>query len=141
MKAQQELRAAGEIEAKLRTTLPIYQEQEAAWDKLAKDGFAGRLMALDKTKDRIETKQQLKAQQASIDAARAAIDQSSTKMTAITSAYKQGLQNERTDVISAIQKLEQDLAKQDHRTRLLELRAPQDGIVKDLATHTPGSVL
>jgi hemolysin D len=34
-----------------------------------------------------------------------------------------------------------ELAKQAHRHELLELRAPQDGVVKDLATHTPGTVV
>jgi hemolysin D len=140
-KAQQEHRAATEVESKLRLTLPMAIEHEAAWDKLAKEGFAGRLMALDKAKDRVENEQQLKAQQATKQAALAAIEQSSTKISALTSTYRQGLQNERTDVIAAIQKLEQDLAKQDHRASLLELKAPQDGVVKDLATHTPGSVL
>src|SRR5205823_7302414 len=31
-------------------------------------------------------------------------------------------------------------AKQAHRQGLLELRAPQAGIIKDLATHTAGTV-
>ena len=39
------------------------------------------------------------------------------------------------------EKLQQDWEKQSHRHALLELRAPQDGIVKDLATHTVGSVV
>lgn len=33
-----------------------------------------------------------------------------------------------------------ELAKQAHRRDLLQLRAPQAGIVKDLATHTSGTV-
>jgi hemolysin D len=36
--------------------------------------------------------------------------------------------------------LQEELGKQDHRTRLLELKAPQAGIVKDLATYTVGTV-
>lgn len=40
-----------------------------------------------------------------------------------------------------MQKLQQDWAKQEHRNKLLELLAPQAGIVKDLATHTPGTVV
>jgi hemolysin D len=140
-KATQDLRAATEIETKLSKTLPIYQEQEQAWDKLAKDGYAGRLMALDKQKDRVEREQEMKAQQANIDAASATIEQSRTRITALGSNYRQQLQNERTEAHAAIQKLEQDQAKQDHKTALLELKAPQSGVVKDLATHTKGSVL
>jgi HlyD family secretion protein len=33
------------------------------------------------------------------------------------------------------------VAKQTHRKNLLELKAPNDGIVKDLATHTAGTVV
>ncbi len=29
----------------------------------------------------------------------------------------------------------------EHRQRLLELKAPQSGLIKDLATHTPGTVV
>jgi HlyD family secretion protein len=39
-----------------------------------------------------------------------------------------------------LDKARQELAKLQHRQGLLELRAPQDGTVKDLATHTVGTV-
>jgi HlyD family secretion protein len=42
--------------------------------------------------------------------------------------------------VSQLERARQELAKQDHRQGLLELRAPQDGMVKDLATHTVGTV-
>lgn len=140
-KAREDLRAASEIEAKLRTTLPIYEKQEAAWDRLAKEGFAGKLMALDKTKERMEREQEMRAQQASIESARANIDQSSARLQAIESNYKQQLQNERVEAQATLAKLEQEERKLTHRQGLLELRAPDAGIVKDLATHTVGSVL
>lgn len=49
--------------------------------------------------------------------------------------------NERVEAESQHNKLSQDLAKHTYRHGLLELRAPQAGIVKDLATHTPGTVV
>jgi hemolysin D len=39
-----------------------------------------------------------------------------------------------------VQRLQQEVAKQSHRNALLELEAPQNGRVKDLATHTVGTV-
>jgi len=51
------------------------------------------------------------------------------------------LQNERIDAEAQYHKLRQDWEKQAHRHALLELKAPQDGLVKDLATHTLGSVV
>ena len=38
-------------------------------------------------------------------------------------------------------RLEQELEKLSHRQKLAELRSPADGVVKDLATQTPGAVL
>src|SRR5690606_30008229 len=37
--------------------------------------------------------------------------------------------------------LEEDLTKQAHRSGQLELRAPSSGVVKDLATHSSGTVV
>jgi HlyD family secretion protein len=45
------------------------------------------------------------------------------------------------DVAAQYEKARQELAKHAHRHELLELRAPQAGIVKDLATHTSGTVV
>jgi HlyD family secretion protein len=53
-KAKNDLRAAEQVQTKLLQTLPHYREQEAAYEKLAKDGFAGKLMYTDKQRERIE---------------------------------------------------------------------------------------
>jgi HlyD family secretion protein len=140
-KAEQDLRSAKEIEAKLRKQLPIYREQEAAFEKLTKEGYAGRMMYLEKQRDRIEKEQDLKAQEFTIESVSATIDQSRRRLAQLASNYRQSLQNERVDAEAQYQKLQQDWAKSTARHELLELRAPQDGIVKDFATHTLGSVL
>jgi hemolysin D len=44
-------------------------------------------------------------------------------------------------VLPQVERLREELAKQQHRHGLLELRAPQSGTVKDLATHTPGTLV
>ncbi len=48
---------------------------------------------------------------------------------------------ERNDIQGQFDKLAQEVAKQSHKQSLLELKAPQDGVVKDLATHTAGTVV
>ena len=140
-KAEQDLKSAGEVEAKLKRTAPIYQEQERAWDQLAREGFAGRLMVLDKQRIRIENEQDLRAQQFNIASLKAAIEQSAKRIAQITSNYRQQLQNERLEAGAQQYKLDQDWVKLRHRSALLELKAPQAGIVKDLATHTEGTVV
>jgi membrane fusion protein, hemolysin D len=141
VKAQHDLKGATEIEGKLRQTVPIYKDQAESWDKLAKEGFAGRLLALDRKRTYVESRQELRAQTQNVASLRALISQSERRISQITSNYHQQLQNERAEADALYHKLQQDWDKQEHRHALLELKAPQAGIVKDLATHTPGTVV
>jgi HlyD family secretion protein len=120
--------------------LPHYHEQERAFEKLARDGFAGRLMYTDKQRERIEKEQDLKSQESIIAAASATIGQSEKRIVQIGAEYQRQLQAERVELAPQVERLREELAKQKHRHELLELRAPQAGSVKDLATHTVGTV-
>ena len=140
-KAQQDLRVAEEIEQKLVKTLPIYRQQAEGWDRLAREGYAGKLMALERQRLYLETAQDLKAQSHNIEGLRASIAQSAVRIAQITSNYRQQLHNERVDADAQRHRAQRELDKQQHRSSLLELKAPQAGIVKDLATHTPGTVV
>jgi HlyD family secretion protein len=139
-KAKSDLAAAEAVRRKLAQVLPHYREQEAAYAKLEKDGFAGRLMYTDKQRERIEKEQDLRAQEAVIASAAATIAQQEKRIVQIGADYRRSLQTERVEVANQLARASQDLAKQEHRHGYLELRAPQDGLVKDLATHTVGTV-
>ena len=141
LKSQHDLKGAAEIESKLQKTVPIYKDQAESWDKLAKEGFAGRLLALDRQRAYLESEQDLKAQTQNVASLKALISQSDRRIAQITSNYRQQLQNERGEAEALYHKLQQDWDKLQHRHTLLELRAPQDALVKDLATHTVGSVV
>lgn len=140
-RARQDLRGAEEMHARLEQTVPIYREQEAAHEKLVRDGFMSKLAGLEKTRERIEKEQELKAQGHEVASLRAQIDQSQKKIAQISAAYRQQLQNERAEAQARLLKFEQEVEKQAYRRGLLELKAPHQGIVKDLATHTPGTVV
>jgi HlyD family secretion protein len=139
-KATHDLAAAQETRSKLEQVLPHYREQEKAFDKLATDGFAGRIMATDKQRERIEKDQDLKTQEFIIRSNQSLIEQSERKIAQITAEYRRQLQTERVEVATQFEKSRQELAKYEHRHQLLELRAPAEGTVKDLATHTAGTV-
>jgi HlyD family secretion protein len=141
VKTEQDLKSAQEVEAKLQKTIPLFIQHEAAYDQLVKDGFAGKLMHMEKQRDRIEKEQDLRAQEFNIASLTATIGQVNKRIAQITSSYQQQLQNERIEAEAQYHKLRQDWDKQSHRHALLELKAPQEGIVKDLATHTLGSVV
>ena len=139
-KAKSDFIAADAVKKKLAQVLPHYRDQEAAYAKLEKDGFAGRLMFTDKQRERIEKEQDLAAQEAVIVSASATIAFEEKKIAQIVAEYRKNLQTERSDIANQFEKASQELAKQEHRHGYLELRAPQDGVVKDLATHTIGTV-
>jgi len=141
VKARQDLAAAEQVKAKLEEVLPHYRAQDAAYDKLVKDGFAGNLMGSDKRRERVEKEQELKTQLHVIESARASMSQSEKKLAQIESDYRRQLHAERNDTQNAADKLAQEVAKQAHRKELMELKASQAGIVKDLATHTAGTVV
>jgi hemolysin D len=139
-KARSDLAGAQAIRSKLEQTLPHYWEQEKAYEKLTKDGFAGRIMYTDKQRERIEKEHDLRVQDSTILSNRSLIEQSERKITQITADYRRQLQTERVEAAAQLEKAQQELAKHEHRFGLLELRAPQPGVVKDLATHTVGTV-
>lgn len=140
-KAEQDLQGAQEVESKLKQTVPLYREQDEAFQKLVKDGYVSKMMASEKSRDRIEKEQDLRAQSYNVQSLRSTIRQSEQQIAQITSAYRQELQNERVQAEGEYHKLQQESGKQTHRSALLELKATQDGYVKDISTHTPGTVV
>ena len=140
-KARSDRAAAVEVKKKLFDALPFYRQQDDSYQKLAKDGFVGQIQAQDKRRERFEKEQDLQTQEHAIKSAEATIIQSERKIAQIQADYRRNLQTEQMSETTQEEKARQELAKIEHRGRLLELKAPQDGIVKDLATHTPGTVV
>ncbi|SBT09279.1 Type I secretion membrane fusion protein, HlyD family [Candidatus Propionivibrio aalborgensis] len=140
-KFRADLASAQQIKTKLTETLPHYRAQDKAFEKLAQDGFAGSLMADDKKRERIEKEQELKTQGHLIESARAEMNQSEKKLAQIESDYQRQLYAERNEIQGAFDRLAQEVAKQAHRQELLELKATQASVVKDLATHSAGTVV
>lgn len=140
-KARQDLQVALEMEGKLRQTAPLYREQAEGWAALAREGYAGRLMALERARLQLENAQDLKAQAHNVQSLQAGVEQSAARLAQIESSHRQALHAESVEAQAQRHRLMQELEKQQHRSALLELKAPQAGTVKDLATHTVGTVV
>lgn len=140
-KAQHEYNSSGEVMTKLREVTPILKAQADAYADLGKEGFAGQVMVRDKQREYVEKAQDLRAQEATVASLQAAIAQARQQLGQIASRYISDLQNERADAQAQYGKLQQEWIKQEHKSGLLELKASQAGIVKDLATHTVGTVV
>lgn len=76
IKAKQDMAAAEQVKKKLEEVLPHYRNQDQAYEKLVKDGFADFLMGSDKKRERLEKEQELQTQGFLIESAKATILQS-----------------------------------------------------------------
>lgn len=140
-KTRHDLHAALEVLQKLKETVPTYRRSAVAFEQLGKEGFYSKLAVDEKQRDRVEKEQDLRAQESTVASLRSALVAGEKKLAQIGSNYRSGLQNERMDTESQFRKLREDKEKIEHKAGLLSLRAPQRGIVKDLATHTRGTVV
>lgn len=140
-KTRHDLQAAEELARKLRETVPTYRKSAAAFEKLGHDGFYSPLASEEKQRDRIEKEQDLRAQEATVASLKSTLTASERKLAQITSNYRSELHNERVETESQFRKLREELEKIEHKSGLLALRAPQRGVIKDLATHTAGTVV
>ncbi len=140
-RAQNELRAAQETLTKLKSTLPSYEQSAKAHNKLVAEGFLSPIAGNDKEREAIEKSQDLKAQAATVQGLLATITAQDKKIAGLSSTFRSQLLIERTEAMGQLAKLEQDTHKMGYKTGLLELKAPQAGIVKDVATTSKGAVV
>jgi HlyD family secretion protein len=140
-RAAKELTAARETERKLEKTLPSYERTAAAYEKLAGEKLVGQLQAEEQRRLVTEQAQDLAAQHATVASLEAAVNQSARRMAQLKSNYESDLHALRADTVEKMTQLEQQSAKLQYRQQNLELKAPQAGIVKELATTTVGAVV
>ena len=140
-KAQSEHKSATEILAKLQQSLPSYQKTAQAYEQLEKEGFFGRLATSEKQRDALEKSKDLDAQNATVAAGASTIEAQKKRIAQIQSATASELQKELADIRAKIEQLRPNLDKTTYREGLMELKAPQAGTVKDLATTTEGAVV
>lgn len=140
-KAERDVDSARQVLIKLRKSAPLLKQQADAYADLGRNGYVAQVMVWEKERDYHEKAQDLKAQEATIESLNAAVEQARKQLDAVGSRYRSELRNERMEAQGQYDKLQQERVKQVHKTDLLELRAPQAGVVKDLATHTIGTVV
>ena len=137
----QDLQGAMAMQNKLQRTVPIYQTAALRYAQLQAEGFVSELAALERHRDRIDKEQDLTAQDHAVEGLGASLDQARHRLAQVTSANRAQLHTERVQANTQRSRVEEDLAKELYRARNLELRAPSAGVVKDLATHTVGTVV
>jgi HlyD family secretion protein len=137
----QELQSALQVYAKIDRTLPILRTTAERYARLREDGFVSELAWLEREREHIEKEQDLHAQGYAVEALRAGLAQADRRREQVTSTYRQQLHAERAQNLAQLARARETLAKERYRAELIDLRAPQDGIIKELATRTEGSVV
>lgn len=140
-RTRQDLHAAQEVLTKLQVTLPNYKKTAEAFGQLSKEGYYSALGAEEKQRELVEKQQDLAAQQANVSSLKAQLQASEKKLAQLNSNYRSELQKERVETVAEHQRLKEEVTKQAHKSSLLALKAPEDGLIKDLATHTIGTVV
>lgn len=140
-KARADSDAAQQVLSKLKQTLPIYLQSAQAYEKLQKEGFVGEVAAKEKHREWLEKSQDLKAQESTLVSLQAAIAQSEKKIVSLRSSYKSQLENERIETQTQLSKSAQELDKSAIRSGQLDIRAPTDGVVKDLSVTSRNAVV
>ncbi len=140
-KARADLQAAQQVHSKLAQTLPSYQQSAESYRQLQKEGYVGELAANEKAREAAERAQDLRAQSAMVQSLEASIAQSQRQLASLRSQHRSQLENERVEVIALLNRSGQEQQKASVRAGYLEIRAPNAGVVKDLATTTRGAVV
>lgn len=121
--------------------VPLYQQSEDAFAKLEAEGYAGHNETVDKRKERIEKQKELANSRFQAQSIGATIVEQQNKILQVTSDYRKDLLQQRADTVDKMAQYGADLDKAEYKAGYLELKAPQDGVIKDLSTHTVGSVV
>jgi len=140
-RVQQDYQSGVETLDKLRKLNPSLKSQAESYEDLGKEGYAAQVLVSEKQRLYVENDQDLRSQKSKVASLEAAVAEAREQTREATSKFRSDLQNERVQAEGEYRKLQQDMIKQAHKSALLELRAPQAGIVKDLSTHTAGTVV
>jgi hemolysin D len=140
-KMEQERKSAGEVAAKLEQTIPSYKKTAEAYAGLEKEGYVSGVASAEKQRDLIEKTKDLDAQRATVASLNAAIAAQRKRVTQVQSTYRSELEKELAEIRARIVQLKPTLDKSIYKEGLMELKAPQDGIIKDVATTTIGAVV
>jgi hemolysin D len=136
-----ELTAARESLVKLEATLPSYVGAAEAYEKLAAEQLIGALDAIERRREAVEATQNVEAQRATVVSLEASIMEHDQRIAQLGSAYESELNRQRLETVAAVTRAEQQLSRLQFQASLLELRAPQAGVVKEMATSTIGAIV
>ncbi|WP_439888763.1 HlyD family type I secretion periplasmic adaptor subunit [Pseudomonas sp. MBLB4123] len=136
-----EIQAAQTSVASLQQSLPITRELAADYKRLLDKQYVAKHAYLEKQQTLLNQERELSTQQSRVrelGAAKKAAESQRSSVLAQTRRAMLDLQQEAEQRAAA---LSQELKKAQQRDRLMQLTAPVDGTVQQLAIHTQGGVV
>ncbi|MFM2059119.1 MAG: hypothetical protein RLY71_3504 [Pseudomonadota bacterium] len=136
-----ELRSVQAQIRKLESTLPIASERAADYKALVEKNFASRHGYLDREQQLLEQQGDLALLRSRLREAEATLAETRGQREQLLAETRRAQLDALRDGRQKIAALTQELRKADTRGRQLQLLAPVDGVVQQLAVHTVGGVV
>lgn len=136
-----EAQTTRETVRKLEQTLPLAERRAEDLKALADEQFVSRHTYLDREQVRIERGADLSTLRSKLKEIEASRRESLNQQAELLAQTRRAALDAATEGAQRAAALEQELAKADTRGRLLQLTAPVDGTVQQLAVRTVGGVV
>lgn len=127
--------------ARTEAMLLSLRQRESDYGRLAQQGFLNQHAYQDKTRDRLDAENELARLRAEQVAAAAAHREALKALGAYLAEVRKDLATRREQARRSIDHLTQERIKIGRKIGVMQLRAPADGIVQQLAVHTAGGVV
>lgn len=136
-----ELRSTQALVRKLEQTVPIAEQRAKDFKDLVDQNFASKYVYLEHEKARIEQVGDLAIQHSRVKEIEAALRETSSQRGELAAQLRRATLDSITEGQRQLAALEQELVKAQSRGELMQLAAPVDGTVQQLAVHTVGGVV
>jgi hemolysin D len=136
-----EIGTVREMVEKLEQTVPMARKREQDFLALAQQGFVAGHAGQDRTRERIELERDLATQRAKLSETQAGLSESENARVAYLAETRRMLYDRESQADLKRQATLQDAAKAAQREKLTTLTAPVNGVVQQVAVHTPGGVV
>lgn len=119
----------------------IARTRESDYEKLVSGNYVGRHDYLLRKQERIAAERDLASQKSRLQETKAALAGAQDQLRMLTTEYRQQTLDALRQANDQIHQDAPELAKSGRRNQEMELRAPVDGTVQQLAVHTIGGVV
>lgn len=138
---QAELQSLQEAIRKLEKTLPITTRRAEDFQDLQARGYVSRHAWMEKEQARLDQEGELATQQSRLAEVRAALRETQSQRTALVAESRRQWLDAAEEGQQKVESLRQELLKATARNKLMQVVAPIDGTVQQLAVNTVGGVV